>query len=94
MLIYAADVAPVRSAPHARRAQEFCNRILRAGVQVQLMEKALLGPTNATVKVAKQLAEAGVPDAELVKRSFFVAPNFFTENRQAYTREVDFTIGM
>jgi len=88
-VMYASGVAPVKNAPHARMAQEFLNWILRPDVQVQLMEKAFYGPTNSAVKVPKEDAQLGVPDAEVVKRSVFIPAKTITENRRAWTRELD-----
>jgi len=65
------------------------NWILRPDVQVQLMEKAFYGPTNSAVKVPKEDAQLGVPDAEVVKRSVFIPAKTITENRRAWTRELD-----
>ncbi|HXX86683.1 MAG TPA: extracellular solute-binding protein [Casimicrobiaceae bacterium] len=88
-LMYAAGVAPVKNAPHAQLAQQFCNWILRPEVQAQLMEKTFSGPTNATVTVPKPLVELGVPDAELVKRSVFVPPQVFTDSQREWVRQFD-----
>ncbi len=88
-VMYASGVSPIKNSPNPRLAQEFCNWILRPDVQVQLMEKAFYGPTNSTVKVPKEYAELGVPDADVVKRSIFISGKTITDNRRAWTRQLD-----
>ena len=91
-VIFAAGVSPVKNAAQPRLAQEFCNWILRPDVQMELMEKAFFGPTNATVKVPKAFAELGVPDANAVKRSIIIPGKTFSENHEAWLRQFDAAI--
>lgn len=88
-VIGSTTVSPVKNSARARLAQEFCNWILSPAVQVKLMEKTALAPTNMTVPVPREMAELGVPNAEVLKRAVLIPDKIVYENRRAWIRAIE-----
>jgi putative spermidine/putrescine transport system substrate-binding protein len=88
-LIDGSTVSAVKNAANPRLDQEFLNWILRPDVQVKLMQKAFYGPTNMTVPVPPEMAELGVPNAEVLQRMLSVPSKIIYEGRRAWIREIE-----
>ena len=88
-LIVATSVSVVKNSAHQRLGQEFCNWILGPDVQFKLMEKTALAPTNMTVTVPREMAELGVPNADMLKRAIYIPEKIIYENRRAWIRAVE-----
>lgn len=88
-VLSASAFSPVKNSAHPRLVQEFCNWILRPESQLKLMQKAMLSPTNMTVKVPAELAAKGVPTADDLRKAVHIPEQVITDNRRAWVRQIE-----